>query len=48
MAKSGPRKTNCYSRDFKTTAVRLDDLPDVLIQDVANVLDIHPDAHVKP
>ena len=42
MAKSGPRKTNCYSDEFKATAVRLSDLPDVLIQDVAEALDIHP------
>ena len=42
MAKSGPRKTNRYSHEFKATAVRLSDLPDVLIQDVADALDIHP------
>lgn len=42
MAKSGPRKTNRYSEEFKATAVRLSDLPDVLIQDVADALDIHP------
>ena len=42
MAKSGPRKTNRYSDEFKATAVRLSDLPDVLIQDVAEALDIHP------
>jgi transposase len=42
MAKSGPRKTNRYSNEFKATAVRLSDLPDVLIQDVADALDIHP------
>ena len=42
MAKSGPRKTNRYSNEFKATAVRLSELPDVLIQDVANALDIHP------
>jgi transposase-like protein len=38
MAKSGPRKPNRYSHEFKATAVRLSDLPDVL----ANALDIHP------
>jgi transposase len=27
---------------FKATAVRLSELPDVLIQDVADALDIHP------
>jgi transposase len=42
MAKAGPRKTNRYSEEFKATAVRLSDLPDVLIQDVAEALDIHP------
>ena len=42
MAKSGPRKTNRYSEEFKATEVRLSDLPDVLIQDVADALDIHP------
>ena len=42
MAKSGPRKTNRYSDEFKATAVRLSDLPEVLIQDVAEALDIHP------
>ena len=42
MARSGPRKTNRYSHEFKATAVRLSDLPDVLIQDVADALDIHP------
>jgi transposase len=42
MAKAGPRKTNRYSQEFKATAVRLSDLPDVLIQDVAEALDIHP------
>ena len=42
MAKAGPRKTNRYSHEFKATAVRLSDLPDVLIQDVADALDIHP------
>jgi transposase len=42
MAKAGPRKTNRYSQEFKATAVRLSDLPDVLIQDVADALDIHP------
>jgi transposase-like protein len=42
MAKSGPRKTNRYSHEFKATAVRLSDLPDVLIQNVADALDIHP------
>ena len=42
MAKPGLRKINQYSTDFKVTAVKLSDLPDVLIQDVADALDIHP------
>lgn len=42
MAKAGQRKTNRYSQEVKATAVRLSDLPDVLIQDVADALDIHP------
>ena len=42
MAKAGPRKTNRYSHEFKAMAVRLSDLPDVLIWDVADALDIHP------
>ena len=42
MAKSGPPKVHRYSMHFKATAVRLSELPDVLIQDVAEALDIHP------
>ena len=42
MGKAGPRRTNAYSQEFKATAVKLSDLPDVLIQDVAAALDIHP------
>src|SRR6266702_5065324 len=42
MAKAGSRKTNAYVAKFKATAVRLSDLPEVLIQDVATALDIHP------
>ena len=42
MAKPGLRKINRYSDDFKVTAVTLSSLPDVLIQDVAEALDIHP------
>lgn len=42
MARSGPRKTNRYSEQFKATAVRLSELPEVMIQDVAEALDIHP------
>jgi len=42
MGKAKPPKVHRYSAHFKATAVRLSDLPDVLIQDVAEALDIHP------
>jgi transposase len=42
MGKSKPPKVHRYSMHFKATAARLSDLPDVLIQDVAEALDIHP------
>jgi transposase len=42
MARSGPRKVARYSEQFKATAVKLSRLPEVLIQDVAVALDIHP------
>jgi len=42
MAKAGPKKIAVYDARFKATAVRLSDLPEVLIQDVAAALDIHP------
>lgn len=42
MAKAGLRKTQRYSEEFKARAVLLSELPDVLIQDVAQALDIHP------
>ena len=42
MPKPGPRTTYKYSDDFKATAVRLSELPDVAIQDVADSLYIHP------
>ena len=42
MARSGLPKVHRYSMHFKATAVRLSDLPDVLIQDVAAALDVHP------
>lgn len=42
MARSGPRKVNRYTQEFKATAVKLSGLRDVLIQDVAAALDIHP------
>ena len=42
MPKPGPRTTARYSHDFKATAVRLSQLPGVLVQDVAASLYIHP------
>jgi transposase len=42
MGRPGIQKITRYSDDFKVTAVRLSDLPEVLIQDVAAALDIHP------
>lgn len=42
MPKPGPRTTYKYSDEFKATAVRLSELPDVAIQDVADALYIHP------
>ena len=38
----GPKKIERYSMQFKATAVALSSLPDVLIQDVAAALVIHP------
>ncbi len=42
MPKPGLRKINKYSEVFKATAVKLSQLKGVLIQDVAESLDIHP------
>jgi transposase len=42
MAKAGPKRTQSYSKEFKRIAVKLSDLPEVLIKDVADSLDIHP------
>jgi transposase len=42
MPKPGPRTTYKYSEEFKATAVRLSELPDVAIKDVADALYIHP------
>ncbi len=42
MGKSSLPKVHRYSMQCKATAVRLSELPDVLIQDVAQALDIHP------
>lgn len=42
MPKPGPRTIYKYSEHFKATAVRLSQLPDVAVQDVAASLYIHP------
>lgn len=42
MARSRPPRTHRYGMQFKAATVRLSKLPDVLIQDVAEALDIHP------
>jgi transposase len=42
MPRPGPRTTNRYSDRFKTTAVKLSELPGVEVQDVAESLYIHP------
>lgn len=42
MASPGPRTTYRYSNEFKGTAVRLSQLPDVSVKDVAKSLYIHP------
>jgi len=38
----GPKKVHRYSAEFKLKAVKLSDLSGVLVQDVADALDIHP------
>lgn len=42
MPKPRPRATYRYSAEFKATAVRLSQLPGVLVNDVAASLAIHP------
>jgi len=42
MPAPGPRTTYRYSREFKSRAVRLSQLPGVAVQDVAASLYIHP------
>ena len=42
MGRPGLRKKNRYSEDFKATAVKLSQLAEVRVQDVAEALDIHP------
>jgi transposase len=38
----GPRKIQRYTVEFKLTAVRLSNAPNVKVNDVADALDIHP------
>jgi len=38
----GPRKVSRYTAEFKVKAVKLSEISGVLIQDVADALDIHP------
>ena len=38
----GPRKISRYTAEFKVKAVKLSEVSGVLIQDVADALDIHP------
>ena len=42
MATPGPRTVYRYTKDFKATAVRLSQLPGVMVSDVADSLCIHP------
>lgn len=42
MPKPGPRTVYRYSANFKATAVRLSQLPGVMVRDVATSLCIHP------
>jgi len=42
MPRSGPRKIQEYSTEFKVTAVKLSQQPGVQVQAVAQALEIHP------
>lgn len=42
MPRSGPRKIQKYSVEFKVTAVRLSQQPGLEVQAVARALEIHP------
>ena len=42
MPRSGPRKVDRYSDEFKLTAVRLSQQPGIQVQTVAAALEIHP------
>lgn len=46
MTKSSLPKVHRYSMQFKATAVRLSELPDVLIQDVAELTSTSSCCHV--
>lgn len=38
----GPKKVQQYTAEFKLKAVKLSQIDGVLVQDVANALEIHP------
>ena len=42
MPRSGPRKIQKYSAEFKVTAVKLSQQPGLQVQAVARALEIHP------
>jgi len=42
MARAGPKKTQRYGVEFKRAAVQLSHRPGILVQAVAEALDIHP------
>ena len=42
MPRSGPRKIQKYSAEFKVTAVKLSQQPGLQVQTVARALEIHP------
>ncbi|MFN0040605.1 MAG: transposase [Burkholderiales bacterium] len=42
VARARPRKTRRHGEQCKATVVKLSNLPEVLIQDVAHAQDIHP------
>ena len=42
MPRSGPRKIQQYSAEFKVTAVKLSQQPGLQVQAVAHALEIHP------
>ncbi len=42
MPRSGPRKIQKYSAEFKVTAVKLSQQPGLQVQAVAHALEIHP------